>query len=75
MASDEDFILVPNLIPNTRFFRPIAIKRGIAKELVAAKGDSQAVYKLSLQHRVPLQAASYISNLKLAEIERSTKYK
>ncbi|SDZ28702.1 MULTISPECIES: hypothetical protein [Pseudomonas] len=75
MASDEDFILVPNLIPNTRFLRPIAIKRWIAKELVAAKGNSQAIYKLSLQYRVPLQAASYISNLELAEIERSIKYK
>ncbi|EJM17649.1 hypothetical protein PMI22_03419 [Pseudomonas sp. GM21] len=74
MTSDEDFILVPNIIPTTRIIEPIAIKRGVAKQLLAAKGDSQSIYALSLQHKLSLQAAEYISHLELVEIERSSKY-
>lgn len=74
MTSDEDFILVPNIVPTTRFIEPIAIKRGVAKQLLAAKGNNHSIYALSLQYKVSLQAAEYISRLDPAEIERSSKY-
>lgn len=75
MTSDEDFILVPNLTPNTRILKPIAIKRGLAKQLIAAHGNSQAIHALSLKYKVTIQTAGYISRLDLVDIERSNKYK
>jgi hypothetical protein len=74
MTSDEDYILVPDILPNPPIIKPTVIKRGVAKLLIAAQNNNKAIYALSLQHRIPLQAAAYISRYTLVEIERSSKY-
>ncbi|RMS87171.1 hypothetical protein ALP59_102615 [Pseudomonas savastanoi] len=73
MNSDDDYINTPDLEYRTKRLIPITIKRGLAKQLIAAKGNTKAIYALSLQYRLSSQAAGYISNLQLKDIEQYRK--
>ncbi|AVB20512.1 hypothetical protein GE543_17190 [Pseudomonas sp. SZ57] len=73
MNSDDDYINIPDLEYRTKHLIPTTIKRGLAKELIAAKGNTKAISALSLQYRLSSQAAGYISNLQLKDIEQSQK--
>ncbi|AYL15925.1 hypothetical protein D9N00_16350 [Pseudomonas syringae pv. actinidiae] len=73
MNSDDDYINIPDLEYRTKRLIPITIKRRLAKQLIAAKGNTKAIYALSLQYRLSSQAAGYISNLQLKDIEQYRK--
>jgi hypothetical protein len=72
MRSDTDTIYIPNINPTTGYLIPTVINRGVAKQLIAAKGNSKAIYALSLLHRISLQAAGHLSRCRLKEIENAT---
>ncbi|KPY00696.1 hypothetical protein ALO63_102619 [Pseudomonas amygdali pv. mori] len=73
MNSDDDYINIPDLEYRTKRLIPITIKRELAKQLIAAKGNTKAIYAPSLQYRLSSQAAGYISNLQLKDIEQYRK--
>lgn len=73
MTDDSDIIKFPDIDPNIDYFRFIRTTRGLAKQLVAAKGNSRAIYILAVQNRLSLQAAGYISRCTLLSIEQARK--
>lgn len=75
MPTDNDNILIPSFAPNTRRIKPLAIRRGLAKEILAAKNNTRAMYNLSLNNRISLQAVHYISRLPPSYIEQADEYK
>ncbi|PSL95565.1 hypothetical protein C7U57_07145 [Pseudomonas sp. R9.37] len=65
--TDNDMIKIPDLtsiVIHSRF-----IQRGLAREIISKRGDYKALYKISLDHNLTLQAVGYISRLDLREIE------
>lgn len=73
MTDDSDIIKFPDIDPNIDYLEFTRTTRGLAKQLVAAKGNSRAIYNLAVQNRLSLQAAGYISRCPLSVIERATK--
>lgn len=73
MNSDDDYINIPDVEYRTKYLIPVSIRRGVAKELIASKGNTKAIYALSLKHRVSLQTAGYVSRLDLKHIEQYRK--
>jgi hypothetical protein len=68
--SDTDIIKIPSI---TSFaFKNIVILRGVAKEIITLSNDHQALYNLSLTHRISLQAVGYISRCRIKEIEEAS---
>lgn len=67
---DNDNIRIPNL---TSFvIHSITIRRGLAKEIIAKRNDHQALYYISYNHGISLQAVGYLSRCSLEEIERAS---
>ena len=67
--SDIDTIHIPSF---TSFaINNIYILRGVAKEIITKRSDHQALYNLSLTHRISLQAVGYISRCNLRSIEEA----
>jgi hypothetical protein len=73
MTADTDTIHIPDMVPVTRYLKLLSVNRGVAKQLVTSKGNSKAIYNLSLQHGISLQAAGYLSRCRLTDIENATK--
>lgn len=68
--SDNDNIRIPDL---TSFvIHSITIRRGLAKEIIAKRKDHQALYYISYNHGISLQAVGYLSRCSLEEIERAS---
>lgn len=66
---DTDTIRIPSITSFT--FKNIILRRGLAKEIVAKRNDHQALYNISLTHRLTLQAVGYISRCRLKDIEEA----
>lgn len=67
---DNDNIRIPDL---TSFvIHSITIRRGLAKEIIAKRNDHQALYYISYNHGISLQAVGYLSRCSLEEIERAS---
>lgn len=67
--SDLDTIRIPSF---TSFaIRNIAISRGLAKEIIHKRNDHQALYNISLTHRITLQAVGYVSRCRIKDIEEA----
>lgn len=73
MNSDDDYIHIPDVEYNRRGLIPTIINRGLAKQLVAAKGNTKAIYALSLKYQLSSQGAGYISNLSIEYIDQARK--
>ena len=68
--SDNDNIRIPDL---TSFvIHSIIVRRGIAKDIIAKRKDHQALYDISYNERLSLQAVGYLSRCTLEEIERAS---
>lgn len=67
--SDSDTIRIPSF---TSFaISNIVISRGLAKEIINKRNDHQALYAISLNNRITLQAVGYISRCRLEGIEEA----
>jgi 2'-5' RNA ligase len=67
--SDLDTIRIPSF---TSFaIKNIVISRGLAKEIVHKRNDHQALYNISLNNHLTLQAVGYISRCDLKEIQEA----
>lgn len=69
MNTDDDWINVPSINNSKLWLIPTRVKRGVAKEMIAAKGNNKAIYALSLKHRMSLQACGYLSRTELKYID------
>lgn len=68
--SDNDNIRIPDL---TSFvIHSITIRRGLAKEIIAKREDHQALYYISYNHGISLQAVGYLSRCRIEEIEEAS---
>lgn len=68
--SDTDIIKIPSF---TSFaINNIVISRGLAKEIINKRNVHQALYAISLNNRITLQAVGYISRCRLQEIEEAS---
>lgn len=65
--SDNDIIRIPDL--RSTVIYSITIRRGLAREIISKHGDYKALYNISLNNKLTLQAVGYISRLDLREIE------
>jgi hypothetical protein len=68
--SDLDIIRIPNL--TSFIIKNIVVPRGVAKEIIAKRGDHQALYNISLTKRISLQSVGYISRCRLKDIEEAS---
>lgn len=68
--SDNDNIRISDL---TSFVtHSITIRRGLAKEIIAKREDHQALYDISYNHGISLQAVGYLSRCRIEEIEEAS---
>ncbi len=68
--SDNDNIRIPDL---TSFvISNITIRRGLAKEIIAKREDHHALYYISYNHGISLQAVGYLSRCRIEEIEEAS---
>ena len=68
--SDTDIIRILSFTSFT--IKNIVISRGLAKEIINKRNDHQALYAISLNNRITLQAVDYISRCRLQEIEEAS---
>lgn len=70
---DNDNIRIPDL---TSFvIHSITIRRGLAKEIIAKRKDHQALYYISYNQGISLQAVGYLSRCRIEEIEGASAIK
>ena len=74
MVSQEDFVLIPDINPTTPFLQPTAVRRRVAKLLIAAKDNNQSLIKLARENRLTIQQAYYISHYNSEDIDTYKKY-
>jgi hypothetical protein len=76
-VTDDDTILIPDIefsnIPQAP--KAMKIKRGVAKALIAAKGNPSEIYAIAVKHNLSSQAAGCISRYMLSGIENSRERK
>ncbi|MBN6712586.1 hypothetical protein [Pseudomonas capsici] len=61
IVSEEDYILIPNIQSTIKAIIPVKLKRKVAREILTAKGDPDAIYALALKHRMSLQAVGQLT--------------
>ena len=71
--SDNDNIRIPDLTSSV--ISSITIRRGLAKEIIARREDHQALYDISYNQGISLQAVGYLSRCRLEEIEEASAIK
>lgn len=71
--SENDNIRIPDLTSSV--ISSITTRRGLAKEIIAKREDHQALYDISYNHGISLQAVGYLSRCRIEEIEGASAIK
>lgn len=59
--SEEDYILIPNVQSTIKAIIPVKLKRKVAREILTAKGNPDAIYALALKHKMSLQTVGQLT--------------